>query len=578
MLVLTLWLLSALFTSCSAQDSRSGQNLSAVTYTDNSREVNAKLQELFSQETRYQHFSGTVLISNNSVIYQASLGRNERGITSGIDSRYDIGSVTKQFTAAAILLLVQESKLDLNDKINAYLGPYASDRWAKVTIHQLLTHTSGIPSIYQTEQGLPIFFPEETPVKLDELISRFHDAKLLFKPGEEFSYSNSGYVLLAAIIEQVVGQSYQEFMEEHIFNRYGLANTSFDYDGSSATPYFGYRADLVSPAPRYHSSWSVGGGGLYTTANDLLTWLKIIQSDSFLTPSLKAKYLESHTNSGYGYGWQVTRKGRIEHDGGTAGFMSLVSFDPSSGHQIIVLSNRGFEDIHSYGKSADYIRQLVDRSWEILEGREVSTLPKITAMAPIDKTYQLDDGTKIWLRSENDTAVWVSTEGRPITRLITNTPLVGNTAQEQMMIDLARLLYKRKHWSTAKYMDGEMKFVTYTGLLGVGMRMMRNQVGVVQSIIPYYVDEDHGLMRIIGSASCMDIIVYFDDEGKIQGLFEHGKYDINHETPMLAYPTDDGTLYIDGLNYGEQDAYLKILPDAISIYQLAREITAREYH
>lgn len=577
--VLTLWLLGAGLASCSAQEHKNSLLPTAISYSKNNTEVNARLHELFSQEARYQHFSGTVLISHSdSVIYQVSLGGNTRGITNVMDTRFDIGSVTKQFTAAAILQLAQESKLNLHDLVNSHLGPYASDRWAKVTIHQLLTHTSGIPSIYQTEQGLPIFFPEEIPVKLNELISRFHDAKLLFKPGEEFSYSNSGYVLLAAIIEQVTQLSYRQFMEKNIFSRYGLADMSFEYDSSSAIPFYGYRADLSSPAPHYHYSWSIGGGGLYATAKDLSKWLHIIQSDTFLTSSLKAEYLSSHTNTGYGYGWQITRKGRIEHDGGTAGFTSLVSFDPTSGHQIVVLSNRGFEDIHNYGKSADYIRQLVGRSWEILEGNEVTTLPEITTIAPIAKAYQLDNGTEITLKSENDTAVWVTTEGTRATRLITNTPLEGNTAQEQMMIDLAQLLYKKKHWATTKYMDGEMKFVAYSGLLGVGMRMMRKQVGKVQSIVPYYVEENHGLMRIIGSEAILDIIIYFDVEGKIQGLFEHGGHNVDQQDPMLAYPVSDGSFYIDGLNYGEQDAHLKIISDQIQINQLGRSVTAQEHN
>ncbi|MEQ9297163.1 MAG: serine hydrolase domain-containing protein [Cyclobacteriaceae bacterium] len=493
-----------------------------------------------------------------------------------MNTHFDVGSVTKQFTAAAILTLVQAGQLNLQDPINKHLGPYISDRWKKVTIHQLLTHTSGIPSIYQTEQGLDLFFPEESPIELGELISRFEEAKLLFKSGEEFSYSNSGYVLLAAIVEQITGEPYYQFMEQRIFAQYGLTNTFFTSDSSSAIPYYGYREDLSRPASRYHYSWSVGGGGIYATANDLSHWIEIVQSDTFLTPPLKQAYLSSHTNTGYAYGWQVTRDDRIEHDGGTAGFNSFVSFDPASGHQIVLLTNRGFEDIHSYGKSANYVRKLVDQSWDILEGHSVDILPEITSIKEIESDYYLEDSTKITLRSENDTAVWVTTEETMATRLIANTTLPGATEQEGIMIDLAKLLYKKKHWAAAKYMDGEMKFVCYSGLLGVGMRMMRKQTGNVRSIIPYYVENGHGLMRITGEEAILDIIVYFDEEGKVQGLFEHGSFRLDHEEAMLAYPICDQQLYLDGLNYGEMDAIIHLTKNGLEIRQLGRSIQAKQ--
>ncbi|MEQ8715024.1 MAG: serine hydrolase domain-containing protein [Cyclobacteriaceae bacterium] len=571
------WLLCNSIYSCSAQEPITSPQANSINYSTDPTKARDMLDHLFTQESNYQHLSGVVQIrSADSLIFHQSYGNSTRGISSGAASRFDIGSVSKQFTAAAILMLAHEGHLNLQDKVNPHLGPYASDRWDRVTIHQLLTHTSGIPSIYQTEQGLDIFFPEEKLIEIAELISKFREAKLLFKPGEEFSYSNSGYVLLAAIIEQVSGLPYPQFMEERVFAKYGLEHTGFGSSQADATPYYGYRSDLSSPAPSYHHSWSIGGGGVYSTANDLSRWLSILQSDTFLTASLRRDYLSSHTQAGYGYGWQITKEGRVEHDGGTAGFMSFVSFDPTSGHQIVLLTNRGFEDIHSYGKSARYVRELVDNSWDILKGREVDILPEITSMPEIESEYFLDDGTRITLSSENDTAVWVSVEGTITSRLIANTPLLGATQQEDMMNDLARLLYKKKHWAAAKYFDGEMKFVSYSGLLGIGMKMMRKQTGKVVAIVPYYVEEGHGLMRITGEEAILDIIVYFDEEGKVQGIFEHGSYQLDHEVPMLAYPIGSGELYLDGLNYGEPDATLKLTDEGLTIQQLDRSVLANK--
>ena len=569
------WLLVACTISCSAQENPSTQSL-PKTYTSDPTEVMDRLDYLFSQEANYQHLSGVVLIrSADSLVYTKSFGGIERGVTDRLTTRFDIGSITKQFTAAAILHLVKEGRLNLHDPINKHLGMYATDKWKKVTIHHLLTHTSGIPSIYQTEQGLDLFFPEEEPILLTDLLAKFREGKLLFKPGEEFGYSNSGYALLAVIIEQASGMPYEQFMIEHLFKAYGLTNTGLQTTSGDAVPYYGYRNDLSSQAPRYDYSWSLGSGGIYATAIDLSRWLSIIRSDTFLTTELRTEYLSSHTNVGYGYGWQITRDGKAQHDGGTAGFTSFVSLDTSSGHQVIILTNRGFEDIHSYGKSAEYIQNLVTSSWDILEGKTVDSLPKIKVNGSIDQHYTLQDGSQISLKSENDTTVWVSAEGTAITRLIANTPLDGQSEKEKMMLDLAQLLLKKKHWAAAKYMDGEMKFVSYSGLLGMGMRMMRKKTGKLQSIIPYFVDEDYGLMRMTGEDSILDIIAYFDEGGKVQGLFEHGSYSLDEQIPMLAYPIGNDQFYVDGLNYGEKNALLEIKGNELIIKQLERSLRAQ---
>ena len=309
----------------------------------------------------------------------------------------------------------------------------------------------------------------------------------------------------------------------------------------------------------------VGAGGVYSSASDLARWVDVITSDTFLTKELRKKYLQPHTNSGYGYGW-VHSAGFISHDGGNAGFMSHLSFNPDTRQKVIVLTNRSFEDIKAYGKSAEYIKSLVDRCWTAMKGASIEVLPKVEALNAPAKTV-FENGISV---SASDTALLVAQHGNSVSRIIPNTPLEGQTEAEQKMIDIAENLSKKKYWSLAKHCDGEMKFVMYSGIMSIGMRMMKKQTGGAVDFIPYFVNEDHGLIRMKGPEGNLDMIVYFDEEGLVQGIFEHGFSKPDQEVVMIAYPIGNSLYYLDGLPYGEESATLKITHSSLTVYQLNR--------
>ena len=570
-----LLLILCLALSCSGPSVAQSSGPEVKTYIT-PEEALPQLQQLFRREAHYQRLSGTVLIRHReSIIYQAAFGKTSRGIVAGQHTRFDIGSISKSFTAAAILHLAKEGQLNLQDPINDHLGQHRSDQWKKVTIHQLLTHTSGIPSIYQTEQGLPLFYPQETPILLDSLISRFQAGKLLFKPGSSFSYSNSGYVLLAVIVSQVSGLSFDAYLERHIFRPYGLEHTSFQTGPQAAQPYYGYRETLSRPAPRHHWSWAIGAGGIYTNAADLSQWLDLIQSDHFLSAEWRASYLQSHTSAGYGYGWQFTREGKIQHDGGAAGFVSFASFDPYSGHQIVLLTNRSFEDTRQFSFSSQYVRSLADKAWDILAGKETEILPAPGHMPALEGNYQFDQGIELSFTPESNASAWVHTTGVMASRIMADTPLASATKKERMMNDLADLLHRKKHWGVAKYCNGEMKFVSYTGLLSIGMKMIRKKTGQVQSAVAYYVNADYGLIRLKGDQQSVDIQVYFDSTGKIQGLADRRYFSPKGEIPLLAHATADGRFFLDGFDLGEPDAFLELTGNSLRLTQSGRTIEAK---
>ena len=141
------------------------------------------------------------------------------------------------------------------------------------------------------------------------------------------------------------------------------------------------------------------------------------------------------------------------------------------------------------------------------------------------------------------------------------------------MIDIARYLEKSKYWSLAKHCDGEMKFVMYSGMMSIVMRMLKKKVGEAVSFIPYYVEDGYGLIRVKGTERNMDLITYFDSKGKLMGLFENGFLELDKETPMLAYPTNEGKFYLDGLPYGEESSTITISSDTITFYQLNRSVS-----
>src|SRR6185436_14293187 len=186
----------------------------------------AKIQEVLALAHKYRQFNGTVLVAEDGkVVYKGGFGlaNMEWNIPNTPDTKFRLGSITKQFTATVILQLVEQGKIKLDGKLSDYLPDYRKDVGNKVTIHNLLTHTSGIPSY----TGLPGFFDNvsRNPYKVTEFVNKYASGDLEFEPGSKFSYNNSGYFLLGAIIERVTGKTYEQVLKENIFDPLGMKNS-----------------------------------------------------------------------------------------------------------------------------------------------------------------------------------------------------------------------------------------------------------------------------------------------------------------------------------------------------------------
>ncbi|MFM9263594.1 serine hydrolase [Tychonema sp. BBK16] len=317
----------------------SAQEIISTTDTYLSNPIKAKL------------FSGSVLIARNGeVLVRTGYGEadREKHLVSTAQTKFRLGSLTKQFTAMAILILQARGKLNVHDRICTYLAGCPT-AWQPITIHQLLTHTSGIPDF----TSFPDFLTTQgSPSSPTETIARFKDKPLDFQPGEKFSYSNSGYVVLGAIIEQASGKRYEAFLQENIFVPLQMVDSGYDHNNGGLA--IGYRDQTSVPADFINMSIPYAAGGLYSTVEDLYRWDQSLYTDKLIPKDLLDKMFTAFApiadsgGFGYGYGWLIGKefdRSVVSHGGGISGFKTAIARYPNDKVVIIVLGNR--EDVNS---------------------------------------------------------------------------------------------------------------------------------------------------------------------------------------------------------------------------------------
>jgi CubicO group peptidase (beta-lactamase class C family) len=233
----------------------------------------SKVEDYMAARVKRDHFSGSILIARDGRVLVSQgygMANLEHEVPNTPQTKFRLGSITKQFTAMAILILQERGKLAVQDKIKKYL-PDAPKAWDEITIHHLLTHTSGIPNYTEN-----LDFLRTLPVRvtLKELIAKFKDKPLDFKPGDKFKYSNSGYILLGQIIENASGENYPRFMNETIFAPLKMTDTGYD----NALPIIKHRAAgytrrlgfAITNCDYIDMSIPHAAGALYSTVEDLL--------------------------------------------------------------------------------------------------------------------------------------------------------------------------------------------------------------------------------------------------------------------------------------------------------------------
>ncbi|MGB8701799.1 MAG: serine hydrolase domain-containing protein [Thermosynechococcaceae cyanobacterium] len=305
-----------------------------------------KADTYLSKLTKARLFSGSVLIARNGkVLVRKGYGEadREKHVVNTAQTKFRIGSMTKQFTAMATLILQAQGKLNVHDRICTYLSRCPTT-WQKITLHHLLTHTSGIPDF----TSFPDFkITMRSPSSPTETIARFKDKPLDFQQGAKFSYSNSGYVVLGAIIERASGATYEAFLRDNIFAPLQMVNSGYDHNNGDLA--VGYRDQTSVPADFIDMSIPYAAGGLYSTVEDLYRWDQALYTDKLIPKSLRDKMftpfalIPNGGGSGPGYGWFIGREGDrpiVSHIGGIQGFSSSIARYPNDKVVIIVLGNR----------------------------------------------------------------------------------------------------------------------------------------------------------------------------------------------------------------------------------------------
>lgn len=357
-----------------------------------------KIDGLLRQYVANRQFNGTVLVADKGkVIFKKGYGmaNMEWNIANTPTTKFRLGSITKQFTALLIMQLVEQGKLKLDGKITDYLPDYPKATGSRVTLHHLLTHTSGIPSY----TNLPNFFEtmSRDPYTPDALVKKFSGLPLEFEPGSKFSYDNSGYFLLGVIIEKITGKSYADVLQETILTPLGMNNTGYDLAGPIiAKRAAGYekRSSGYINAPYIDMTLPYAAGSLYSTVEDLYRWDQALYTDKLLSESAK-KTLFTPFRDQYAYGWNVVNVAvgqvkdsvqLVEHSGGINGFNTIISRVPADKRLVVLLNNTGNAPLDAL--RTNILRILYNQPVEVLKKPIAELLRKSVLTESADVSRQ----------------------------------------------------------------------------------------------------------------------------------------------------------------------------------------------
>lgn len=290
---------------------------------------------------------GTFLVAQHGeVIYQKAFGKAnlELDVNLTPENVFQLGSMTKQFTAIAVLILEEQGKLDVKDPVSKYIPDYPSGD--KITIHHLLTHTSGIKDFTKMKSLSTIAQKDMSPKMM---VDFFKNEPADFAPGEKFEYNNSGYVLLGFLIELVSGEIYKDFIQKNIFDKAGMTQSYYASDRQVIKKRaYGYHKKEYGYVNKTAISFSVpfSSGSLMSTAGDMLKWQNALNRKLLLNEGTKKAFNKYSLNNGeeftYGYGWHINELNGVpdrEHGGSIFGFKTMGVYIPGEDIYVIGLSN-----------------------------------------------------------------------------------------------------------------------------------------------------------------------------------------------------------------------------------------------
>jgi CubicO group peptidase (beta-lactamase class C family) len=369
----------------------------------------AKKLDLYLTRITPFGFSGALLtVKDGKVILNKGYGMAIRleNVPNTSETVFSTGSITKQFTAAGIMKLEMMGKLKTEDPITKYFKEVPEDKKA-ITLHNLLTHTSGV---------INFTGPDFEVAPRDETMRKILDAPLQFRPGEEFSYSNAGYSMLAAVIEKVSGQGYEEFMNKNIFTPAGMKFTGYrmpEWDKKVVAHWYGGEKDNGTPLEKDYPYWHyLGNGGILSTTEDMYRWHQALLGDNVLSAAVKKKMFTPFLNE-YGYGWDIIEREMgtlIQHDGG-----SMLGCSAEFRRYIDAKTVTMLFCNQSYGQRAlfDAVRDQIEM---LVFGGDVAIPPEVLVPQPeklkkCEGTYMLSTGGQLLVQAKDKNLV-ISAQGQ----------------------------------------------------------------------------------------------------------------------------------------------------------------------
>jgi len=342
---------------------------------------------------------GAVLVAKgDQILYQKAFGLDDLDKKTPLrpDMVFRLGSVTKQFTAVAILQLVEQRKISLKDDITRFIPDYPT-QGKIITVEHLLNHTSGIKSY----TSMPLWTPAVRQMDLTPkaLVDFFKDQPMDFDPGDQYAYNNSGYVLLGYIIERVTGMSYADYLAKNVFKPAGLKHSFYETKPRPIANWangFQRNADgKYAPAEPLSMTQPYAAGSLTSTVEDLYRWMRALFAGNVVSKDLLQKahtpnILPDGTNTRYGYGWQmgyILGSPTVEHGGSVNGFQSTLIYLPKEEVCVAILTNC---DAFSPGETAEKLAALAAGYALVLEALPLSA----DALKDYAGTFQNERGAK----------------------------------------------------------------------------------------------------------------------------------------------------------------------------------------
>jgi CubicO group peptidase (beta-lactamase class C family) len=564
-----------LFYSCSGSNP---SGISAATPSQEVENIRVHMDSLMKAYDYHGRFSGTVLIAHkDSIWYENSFGFSnyETKAPNTNNSVYGIGSVTKQFTATAILKLVQEGKINLSDKLSSFF-PELGETGDEITIHHLLSMNSGIYEDFSRSKTYNIdnvVFPEAQPISTHDLVHYFGELTSDAKPGKKFDYSNMNYILLAAIIEQVSGQNYGTHLKETFWQQLGMESTAFGIDKIDADklskPYTGLPIQFETPE-FWHDSWLLGAGGAFSSAKDLYHWMYHVKNMNVLDSTYTHQLFQNHMRDDrgyYGYGWQIrSRKGHKyhHHGGGTLGYVCQAGFYPELDLYVVVLTNHT-HNLSEIGKSVQVVNEINRQIDNILFGEPFKKLPvpQCNIAINLNNTYNVA-GFEFAIKQHEKTIEIVAAEDAPsLLDIAFLQDLHDDDKSFRKIQKLAEAFGNEDFKYVRKKAELMLKVLVSTDKLADIWTDITGDKGEFIGYNFYQIPNEKYKssykVRLVHENKEVGLLLTFNKRGKMQGMHIDKNFSFNGPKSIEAIGINNSLLFIDGFRYGYPDAQIELI-------------------